>query len=447
MLEDLSGQRFGIVGMGRSGISAAGLVRRLGGNVLVSDSKPVEVLWQSIDKLVDSKIEIEVGEHSRIFKENFDTIVVSPGVQVKPEWLLAWRKSGAKVWSELELASQCYNGNWVGVTGSNGKTTTVTLITEILNRSGVRACAVGNIGEAWSSFLPKHEIELFVVEVSSFQMEYTETARPTVCVILNVLANHLDRHGRIEVYGDLKMKLSRQQQSSDFFVYNADDSFLSSRSSQINSAVVTFGTENADFLVRDGKLLRNTGGEETLLIRESEWKLVGRHNLLNAAAAAAASTCVGVSDRDIRSALLTAEPVEHRIEFVREVGNVRYINDSKSTNLIATITAIDSIDRRIVLLFGGRPKLESFASLGTYLGKQLSHIIVFGEAIAKVSTELPDDSRLHFCRDLTESFQLARKYAIKGEAIMLSPGCASYDQYENFEQRGKHFKQLVEEIK
>ncbi len=447
MLTNLSGRKFGILGVGKSGIGAAGLIKRLGGAALISDIKSREKLGDAVAKLEANGIEVETGEHTRLVSEFFDTIVVSPGATLKPEWLQAWEKRGTNLWSELELASQCYNGRWIGVTGSNGKTTTVTLLTAMLNASGIRAQAVGNIGTAWSDCLPSRDVDVFVVEVSSFQMELTHSARPVICVVLNILENHLDRHGDIETYGNLKLKLVANQNAGDFFVYNADDVFLVNRRRQVQSVPISFGTsDSADLLVKDGAVTRIKGGESVQLLQEAEWSLEGKHNLLNAAAAAAAAKCAGASDAAIHLALIKAKPVEHRIEFVCERNSIRYINDSKSTNLTATLTAIEAVRGSISLLFGGRPKHESFAPLSQLLGNRLQHLIVFGEAKAKIKSELVQSERIHYCDDLNDSFRLANQITHAGQTVLLSPGCASYDQYSNYEQRGEHFKTLVKQL-
>ncbi|MBL0061948.1 MAG: UDP-N-acetylmuramoyl-L-alanine--D-glutamate ligase [bacterium] len=447
MLTNLSGRKFGILGVGKSGIGAAGLVKRLGGTALISDIKPREKLGDAVAKLEANGIEVETGEHSRLVRELFDTIVISPGATLKPDWLQTWQQRGIGLWSELELASLCYDGKWIGVTGSNGKTTTVTLLTAMLNASGIRAQSVGNIGTAWSDCLPARDVDVFVVEVSSFQMEMTHSARPDICVILNILENHLDRHGDIETYGNLKLKLAANQNSRNFFVYNTDDVFLANRCGQVQSAPISFGSsDSADILVKDGALTRIEGGETVRLLHETEWSLEGKHNLLNAAAAAAAAKCAGATDVAIHSALVNAKPVEHRIEFVSDVNSIRYINDSKSTNLTATLTAIEAVRGTITLLFGGRPKHENFAPLSQLLGNRLGHLIVFGEARAKVNSELVQNERIHYCENLDESFRLANQITHSGQAVLLSPGCASYDQYSNYEQRGEHFKTLVKQL-
>ncbi len=444
MTTDLTGLRFGILGLGKSGIGAAGLIKRLGGTALISDRKPLNQFGAILNTLHDAGIEVEAGGHERLFSETFDILVVSPGAVLTDDWIDALRIHSTKIWSELELASHCTNAKWIGVTGSNGKTTTVTLLTDMLNEAGYRARAVGNIGTAWSECLPDHETDIFVVEVSSFQLEYTHSARPNVCVLLNVLENHLDRHGNIDTYGRLKLKLAANQTSEDVVVLNAEDRFLTSNLAGLRAQKRFFSRfDTSDWSVDNRTLSHRSAGDITKVLDSSEWTLVGEHNLLNAAAAAAAASSLGITDRAIHDALVKARPVEHRIEFVREICGVKYVNDSKSTNLTATLTALRAIDGPTILLFGGRPKHESFAPLSDLLETQIRHLIAFGEATGKVKQELRPSEGLHYCDALPESLALAVKLANPGETVILSPGCASYDQFSNFEQRGELFKELV----
>ena len=446
MALDLTGRRVGVLGMGRSGISAARLIHRLGGTALISERKTEAELGDTPRSLRADGIQLEFGGHARLTTERFDIVVVSPGAVLRDEWLAAWSSRGTEIWSEFELSSRCYDGRWIAVTGSNGKTTTVTLLTEMLRAAGLRAQSVGNIGTAWSELLPARDVDIFVVEVSSFQMEFTHSARPTIAVLLNVLENHLDRHGDLTTYGLLKLKLARRQTADDIVVLNGDDAFLMQHAASLKSRRVEFGTGvNADWQVVDDAVFMIDGSSAHQLLHADEWHLTGHHNLLNAAAAAAAAFHADAPLDAIRSALILATPVEQRIEVVRELRGIRFYNDSKSTNLTATITAGAAVAGKITLLFGGQPKLESFAPLGKLLGNKLAHLIVFGEATAKVRQEVPVDDRIIYCDDLSSALTTACGFA-DADAILLSPGCASYDQFNNFEERGTVFKSLVRNI-
>ena len=443
MITTFSGIRFGILGLGRSGIGAAGLIKRLGGTALISDKKDAAHFTELFPKLAAQGIDVETGGHDRLFSEFFDFLIVSPGAVLNDDRIKLLRANGTRIWSELELASRCFDGKWIAVTGSNGKTTTVTLIDSILREAGLKSEAVGNIGTAWSERLPSSDTDVFVVEVSSFQMEHTFTAKPTVCVLLNVLENHLDRHGDIETYGALKLKLAAKQSSEEFLVLNRDDRFLMSHGSEIAATKKYFGRQPAEWNVKgDSLFLRNSESEE-LVLSTSEWPLVGRHNLLNAGAAGAAAHCLSVSVATIRAGLRKAKAVEHRIEVVATINGIRYVNDSKSTNLTATLTALDAIDGSVVLLFGGRPKRESFSPLAAQLGTKIRRLIVFGEAREKIKSDLGSSKNIEYCDDMTSALEAANRVANYEDTVLLSPGCASFDQFENFEERGKQFKKLV----
>lgn len=447
MPPDYSGKRFGILGIGKSGIAAARLIQRLGGIALLSDVKSSEQIGPVVEQLTLDGFTLELGGHRRVLTEKFDFVVVSPGITLDRDWIDTWSSRGIPVISELELASLCYNGKWIAVTGSNGKTTTVTLITDILRSAGIQVQSAGNIGKAWSDFLPQDGDSVFVIEVSSFQMEHTHTARPSVAVFLNILENHLERHGDLITYGLLKLKLAANCGPEDVIVYNADDTFLSEHCRSLKATKVTFGRTCADFVVHNGVIYRQHSQSAEKVFSGSEWKLIGDHNLLNASAALAVSQCFGINDSIAQRSLRAATPVEHRIEFLGMIDGVSYINDSKSTNLAATVTAISAVKGSIILLFGGRPKQENFSSLGDLLGKDLKGLIVFGEATEKVKNELPDALSIEYCSNLEEALHAGRRLASEGDSILLSPGCASYDQYQNFEQRGIHFKTLVRNLK
>ncbi len=447
MQESWRGLKFGVLGMGRSGIGAARLISRLGGTALVSDIRSRLELKDEAEKLEEAGVLTECGTHKTLLAEKFDVVVVSPGVTLKPLWIETWDRFGTQVWSELELASRQCSVPWIGVTGSNGKTTTVKLITQMLQLGGFSPRAVGNIGDAWSDFLPSRESDVFVVEVSSFQMEHTHTARPHVAVLLNVLENHLDRHGDVETYGSLKLKLTANQHADDYAIVNGNDGFLTAHETNVQATTLRFGYDSSFewFVAQDG-LYTHAGASPQLVLQSREWSLIGTHNLLNAAAAASAATCFGINHSVIRDSLKKAVPVEHRIEYVREYDGIHFINDSKSTNLAATLTALEAVQGEVILLFGGRPKKESFAQLSHLLGTKICFLVAFGEAQQKVREEVGNRSLVMFADTLNQAMEKALSVVKAGQIVLLSPGCASYDQFQNFEQRGACFKKLVQAL-
>ncbi|MBI5059875.1 UDP-N-acetylmuramoyl-L-alanine--D-glutamate ligase [candidate division KSB1 bacterium] len=442
----LSGKQVAVVGMARSGIGAALLAKRLGGSVLVSDRKSQQELGDHLEELIARGIRCETGGHARLESEEFDLVILSPGVVPPDAWVRRWLDRGVPIWSELELASRVWQGRWIAVTGSNGKTTTVNLIAGILRAAGLHVEMAGNVGTAWSTRLPAPETRVFVVEVSSYQLEYSPTIKPDVGVLLNLYENHLDRHGDMASYAEVKSRLFRNQTSSQFAVLNSANTWVQSVEAGIGSSKVHFGADgNAEFRLEENKLVWAHDGNIEIILNRDEFPLPGRHNALNALAAAGAAVSFGCSVAAIRQGLRSARAVEHRIEFVAERSGIRYFNDSKSTNLIATMTALDSFASNVILLFGGRAKPESFAPLAERLGKPLKSIIAFGESRQKLSQELPDEFPVKTTDDLASALVIARSEAVAGDTILLSPGCASFDQYRDFEQRGTEFKNLVRE--
>lgn len=440
----LAGKRIAVIGMERSGIGAARLIKRLGGSPLVSDRKPAETFGSTVEELRNADIETETRSHHRIETERFDLVVLSPGVIPQPAWLKKWSRESTPVWSELELASRVCTTPWIGVTGSNGKTTTVHLITDMLLRAGLNAKSAGNIGTAWSSLLPATPETVFVIETSSFQLEYSPTVKPKVGVILNLFRNHLDRHESMSRYAAIKSRLLANQKSGDTAVTNIDDALLRSVVPKTDARHMTFGFSNkADAFEEAGELKIRLSGTEKTILQTDEFPLIGRHNRQNALAAAVAAVSFGAEIEAVRSALTHAKPVEHRIETVGEYDGITFVNDSKSTNLTATLTALEAFSEGVILLFGGRPKPESFEPLAHKHPKPLKRLIAFGEAKPRIEEELSGRLPILYVDNLEEAVSVSRRTAERGDTVLLSPGCASFDQFKNFEERGKVFKSLV----
>ncbi|HEY3294587.1 MAG TPA: UDP-N-acetylmuramoyl-L-alanine--D-glutamate ligase [bacterium] len=444
MALDLNGKRVAVIGGARSGIGAAKLVKRLGGYALVSDTKPAEAVSSALEELRSAGIEMETGEHRRVVTENFDLVVLSPGVVPKPDLEQAWQAKGIPVWSELELSARASTNRWIGVTGSNGKTTTVHLIADMLKQAGMDVMMAGNVGTAWSGLLPAPESRVFVVEVSSFQLETSPTVHPHVAVLLNLYENHLDRHGTMDVYAGLKAKLFRNQTPGDVAVFNGEDIRVREIERAVSSRVVRFGLSSEfEFWAEPDRLACRIDGREQALISRADFPLIGHHNALNAAAASAAAYSFGADLDAIRRALKEAKAVEHRIEYVTTRNGVAYYNDSKSTNMVATMTALNSFQRDVILLFGGRPKKESFAPLATRIPSPVKKLIIFGEALPKLHADLPAGLPLEEAATMEAAVSLAQRAARDGDTVLLSPGCTSFDEFNNFEERGRIFKALV----
>jgi UDP-N-acetylmuramoylalanine--D-glutamate ligase len=442
----LRGKRIAVVGMARSGLGAAVLAKRLGGSVLISDRKSPDELGDHLEELITQGIECELGGHSRLATERFDVVILSPGVVPRAEWLATWQQHGTEIWSELELAARAWQGKYVAVTGSNGKTTTVNLIAGILRAAGLDVELAGNVGTAWSTRLPAPAARVFVVEVSSYQLERSPSIHPNVGVLLNLYENHLDRHGSMANYAAAKAELFRNQTASDAAILNGDNEWVRGLESGMRGSIVHFGSAgSADLMATANQLILNHAGRREVILERAEFPLPGAHNVMNALAAAGAALSFGCGIDAVRAGLRGARAVEHRIEFVEERAGIRYYNDSKSTNLIATMTALDSFSQGVILLFGGRAKPESFAPLAARLGAPLKAIIAFGESRHKLRSELPAEFPLTQATDMPAAVAAARGLATAGDTILLSPGCASFDQFTDFEQRGTLFKRLVRE--
>lgn len=442
-----AGKCIAVVGMARSGIAAATLASRLGGKVLLSEQRELQT-HAAVEELRALGIEVETGGHQRLVEDRFDVVILSPGVHARPEWLARWAQMGTEIWSEIELASRAFAGRWIGVTGSNGKTTTVHLIHAILQAAGWDVRMAGNVGSAWSGQLPAPETRVFVVELSSYQLERSPTIHPQVGVLLNLYENHLDRHGDMETYGAVKARMFANQTGQDVAILNGENAWVQQVSQTIKSRKLVFGSSPDADLWYDSDSLKYRGkGPEQVLIYRREYPLPGVHNIQNALAAAGAALALGLDANTVRRGLQAAQAVEHRIEFLVEKNGVRIYNDSKSTNLIATLTALNSFESNVILLFGGRAKPESFEPLAARYPSPLKHLIGYGESNDKVRAELAGKLPLGFANTLDAAVQAAWALAKTGDTILLSPGCASFDQFQDFEQRGHTFKTLVSALK
>ncbi len=443
-----AGQRIVVIGMGRSGIGAAKLIARLGGKVLVSEQKPRDEFMETISILATHGIETETGNHRRAETEQWDLAVVSPGVPSNHHLLQLFAQRAIPVWSELELATRALRCPWVGITGSNGKTTTTLMTGAIFRESGRRTEVAGNIGIALSELgfdLPKQAI--VVVEVSSFQLEFSPTVKPAAAAFLNLSPDHLDRHGTMEEYRRAKAQLFANQDSDDIFVANFDDPYVREIALHARARVLPFGFNlDRGVTLRNGNLTYHDGTTWREVLAVRDLPLPGRHNLANAMAAVGVCCSLGVKPEIAGEALRKLPPVEHRLEFVRELRQVKYYNDSKATNVDATITALQSFTNPILLIAGGRGKGGNFHALRPHLRQGVKTLIVMGETAEQLERELSDLVKTVRVVNMREALDTAHSLARAGDVVLLSPACASFDQFRNYEERGRAFKRLVNEL-
>jgi UDP-N-acetylmuramoylalanine--D-glutamate ligase len=448
---ELNDKRVLVVGLGKSGVASALFLKEHGARVTVSDTKSGDELRNEIPVLLDHGITVETGGHGDRTFRGQDLIVVSPGVPVDAPPLVQARAAGENVIGEIELAAQFLPGPIVAITGSNGKTTTTTLTGEIMTAGGFAALVGGNIGTPAISLAERAQPEtVIVLEVSSFQLETIQTFRPKVAVVLNVTPDHLDRHRTLEVYVDAKARIFENQQASDFAVLNADDPICVTLAARTRAQVFWFSRQKEvqhGAWVRDGNIVfRDASGQKEIL-QVSEIPLKGAHNLENVLAAACAGALMGCSPEKIRQAVRDFKAVEHRLEFVATVRGVDYYNDSKATNVDATIKALESFPANIHLILGGKDKGSDYTVLNDLLRQRVKRVYTIGAAAAKIVSQIISPKNggpeLVHAETLENAVRKASAVAQPGDVVLLAPACASFDQFKSYEHRGKVFKEIV----
>ena len=449
-LMELNGKRVLVVGLGRSGVASALFLKSRGARVTVSDAKSEDQLREQIPALLDAGIAVETGAHGERTFQNQDLIVVSPGVPADAEPLVQARALGQPVIGEIELASHFLPGPVVAITGSNGKTTTTTLVGEILVGAGLKTLVGGNIGTAAISLADQATSEtVIVLEVSSFQLETIETFRPKVAVVLNVTPDHLDRHRTFAAYVDAKARIFENQQPDDFAVLNADDPTCVELAGRTRAQVFWFSRKRdveAGAFVRDGRICFRRDGSEQQIMPVSEIPLKGSHNLDNALAAACASALMGCPPEKIRAAIRNFKAVEHRLEYVTTIRGVEYYNDSKATNVDATIKALESFPANIHLILGGKDKGSDYTVLNDLLRQRVKSVYTIGAAAEKIQSHTKGATQIVSSGTLESAVKRAASAAQSGDVVLLAPACASFDQFQNYEHRGRAFKQLVSDL-
>jgi len=448
---DLNGKRTLVVGLGKSGVASALFMKAKGARVTVSDTKSGDELRNEIPVLLDHGITVETGGHGDRTFRGQDRIVVSPGVPVDAPPLVQARSLGETVIGEIELAAQFLPGPIVAITGSNGKTTTTTLAGEIMAAAGFSALVGGNIGTPAISLAERAQLEtVIVLEVSSFQLETIQTFRPKVAVVLNVTPDHLDRHRTFEIYVDAKSRIFENQTGSDFAVLNADDPTCVAMAKRTRAQVYWFSRQKQvepGAWVRDGNIVFRDSKGQGEILQVSDISLKGAHNLENVLAAVCAGVLMGCAPEKIHQAVQNFKAVEHRLEFVASVNGVDYYNDSKATNVDATIKALESFPSNIHLILGGKDKGSDYTVLNDLLRKRVKRVYTIGAAAAKIESQIASSKNggpeLVHAETLENAIRQANAVARPGDVVLLAPACASFDQFKSYEHRGKVFKETV----
>jgi len=497
---EISGKKVTVVGLGRSGLGAANLLSKLGADVTITDSKQEGELTEFREKLNPS-IRLVLGSHPEDIFVSSDMLILSPGVPLAiPPVSKALRK-GTPVIGELELAYQILTNQslqlkseepatgsqiipFLAVTGTNGKSTTTSLLNVMLRRAGFRTILGGNIGNALTEEIykrigesenrrtgevvvsPLHrvtasdlEVDYIVAEVSSFQLETIKHFKPKGAVILNITPDHLDRYHSLDEYAEAKVRISENQHEGDFLLINADDpvtikvinEMLEMNRKKPKLFYFSRKKEVEGIYSRDGKIYCNFPDlslipRHSLLIDAEDIKIKGVHNLENAMAASAMALLAGSSLDAVRDSLRTFPGLEHRLEFVRETGEVTYVNDSKGTNVGAVVKSVESFTDPVILIAGGRDKAGDFMLLKSLVKERVKALVLIGEAREKIKKALGNFTETFMAADLKAAVQISRSIAVKGDVVLLSPACASFDMFTDFEDRGRQFKKIVMEL-
>ena len=449
---DLKNKRVLVVGLGKSGLSAAMFLRKLGARVTVSDTRSATALAKEIPTLLDAGIMVEAGGHGLLTFRRQDLIVVSPGVPMDTPEVKQSLEYGMKVIGELELASRFLKGRVVAITGSNGKTTTTTLVGKIFSDAGVQTQIGGNIGLPVIDLIEKSTPETTnVLEVSSFQLETIEEFHPQIAVVLNITPDHLDRHGSFESYAGAKTRITERQGPDDFLVLNAEDKPTQMVAAKSKAQIYWFSPRRP---IKQGAFMHGEsvvfipreGAKPEPVMPVAEIHLKGAHNVENVLAAVCAARLAGIPAEKIRASVASFKAVEHRLEFVRTVNGVEFYNDSKATNVDAAMKALASFPKGIHLILGGRDKDSDYTLMAGLLRERVKAVYTIGSAAEKIERHLQGVVKMVAAGTLATAVTEAAKAAAPGEVVLLSPACSSFDQFDNYEHRGRMFRQFVNEL-
>jgi UDP-N-acetylmuramoylalanine--D-glutamate ligase len=489
---ETGGKKVTVFGLARSGVGAANLLSFLGSDVTVTDRKPATDLAEYAGRL-SPEIKQCLGAYPEVLNGT-DLVVVSPGVPLTIEPLIKARKEGIKIIAELELAYQVINSRFtaqgsgslpgfLAVTGTNGKSTSTTLLDHILRKAGRKTIFGGNIGNALTEEILKRvkshnrgaatgkesafsersgiarvaiDADFVVAEISSFQLESIDKFKPMGAAILNITPDHMDRYHSMSDYIDAKCRIFENQGRDDFLVLNADDPATAEIAKRIGMQggkgremprIYYFSRKHKvkGAFLREGAISFNLPGvPDSFMLQPQSFKIKGVHNLENAMASAAMALLAGCPPTSVQQALLDFPGLEHRMEFVRELDGVKYINDSKGTNVGAVMKSLEGVTEQVVLIAGGRDKAGDFQPLRSFMKDKVKALVLIGEAAGKMRDALGDLTETTLASDLNEALIMARKRAVRGDVVLLSPACASFDMFTDFEDRGRRFKAIVE---
>ncbi len=444
-----NGKNVVVAGAGISGVSAADVLKDCGAKVTLYDAKSVDLLPQAVRRLIPEGIQLCFGGAEKINWQKYDLLILSPGISINSSLASEAKKQGIEVISEIEVAFRLCKAPIIAVTGTNGKTTTTSLIGEMLKTTVCDVVVGGNIGIALSHEVQRvNENGIVVAEISSFQLEGVRDFSPHIAAVLNITPDHLDRHGSFEEYKKMKERIFQQQSDQDILVLNYDDIIVREMAARTKSRVVYFSAKNVlseGFFVVDNDMFIKINGVTEKICGISDMKIFGSHNIENALAACACAYFAEVSLADMAKVLAKFSGVEHRIELAATINGVNYYNDSKATNPESAIKALQAFPANIILIAGGRDKNTDLSEMMSLAKERVDHLILLGEARERFAqaAQISGLQNIHLVDDLYQAITLAHKIAHPPQVVLLSPACASYDMFRNFEERGKIFKETV----
>lgn len=447
---EVKGKKISIIGAARSGVGAAKLVKRVGGIPFVSDFSSKEKIYDAVNQLEMENINFEFGGHTdRVYETNL--MIVSPGVPNDSQVLLSARSKRIKLISEVEFAYHYCKGKIIAITGTNGKTTTTSLCGHVFNTCGYKTHVAGNIGLAFSEIvLDVKEGEFVSLEVSSFQLDLIDQFKPAVAMILNITPDHLNRYeNSFEKYAQSKQRIYLNQDENDFLILNKDSNAVMSYLIQHKSKSLYFSLneEQVNGCYYSGnEVIFKMSGKEEFRCNRNDINIRGEHNLANAMSVICAAKSFNLDNAGIVKALQTFESVEHRLELVRQIDGVKYINDSKATNVDSVWYALKSFDEPILLILGGQDKGNDYSQIKDLVIKKVKKIYAIGSSAEKVYNFFYNDVKVEIEKSLEDAVKIASREAVKGDIVLLSPACASFDMFKNYEHRGKIFKEAVNNL-
>ncbi|MGP0566614.1 MULTISPECIES: UDP-N-acetylmuramoyl-L-alanine--D-glutamate ligase [unclassified Nitrospina] len=444
---DVTGKHIAIVGLARTGIATANFLAQRGAKVTVCDQKPLAELEEAVRQL-DAGIETRF-ETSAPEGDTLDLIVLSPGVDIHNPELEPARQKGVEVISELELASRLCTTPIIAVTGTNGKTTTTSLIGALLKGAGYDIKVGGNIGVPFVALIDPPPRDYMVLEVSSFQLEGVDTFHPFISVILNLTPDHLDRHGSMETYAALKERIAARQTEDDWMVINADDPWVKKMAENKKAQTVSFSTRYelpVGAYLEEGTAFLQWGGSAIPVIEMDDLKPALARQMENVLAAMAAAYLAGVDPAAMPATLREFEGLPHRLEWIRTVNGVEFINDSKGTNIGAVEKSLNSFDRPVILIAGGKDKGGDFSALKEIFLGRVKFLVLIGEARSKIEAVLNGSFDHEAAESMDAAVQAAYRHAEPGDVVLLSPACASFDMFRDYADRGERFRECVQRL-